>query len=242
MEMRQDLADAHDRALERIASPGTWWTGAQRTALAQEARVASKCELCINRKKALTPYAVSGDHTRPAVRAEELSEGAVDAVHRLVTDPSRLSRRWLDEHLAGEAFSIEQYVELIGVVTQIVSVDAVYWGLGLPTPELVEPRAGEPSRRRPTGAAMEEAWVPMVKRENLDPEDRGLFGEQKRTGNVLRALSLVPEEVRALLDLSAAQYLSPTQMMRFGTKFRSLNRAQIELIAGRVSALNECFY
>ncbi len=62
-----------------------------------------------------------------------------------------------------------------------------------------------------------------------------------RIANVLRALSLVPEEVRELRDLSAAQYLSPDQLvdLRAG---RVLDRAQMELLAGRVSALNECFY
>jgi len=31
-------------------------------------------------------------------------------------------------------------------------------------------------------------------------------------------------------------------MMRFDTRLRAISRAQIELLAGRVSALNECFY
>jgi AhpD family alkylhydroperoxidase len=31
-------------------------------------------------------------------------------------------------------------------------------------------------------------------------------------------------------------------MMDFGHNYRSISRAQIELVAGRVSALNECFY
>ncbi len=61
-------------------------------------------------------------------------------------------------------------------------------------------------------------------------------------GNVLAALSLVPDEVRQLFDLSAVHYLSPAEMTDFGSPSRALTRAQIEIIAGRVSALNECFY
>ena len=60
-------------------------------------------------------------------------------------------------------------------------------------------------------------------------------------GNVIRALSLVPDEVRALTDLRAAHYLLPDEMMNL-RRGRALDRAQIELIAGRVSALRECFY
>ena len=242
MQWRQDLTDAHHRAIDRIAKPGTWWTGAERVAIAQEARAAVDCRLCRDRKKALAPYAISGEHDRHAGTEEHLSAGVAAAVHRLVTDPARLSRRWLEQQLADGEFSVEQYVELIGVVTQIVSVDVVHFALGEALLELPPPLPGSPTLRRPSGAAMEEAWVPMVKRENLDPEDEGLFGRQKRVGNVLRALSLVPDEVRALLALGAAQYLSSEQMMKFGSQFRSLSRGQIELIAGRVSALNECFY
>jgi hypothetical protein len=58
---------------------------------------------------------------------------------------------------------------------------------------------------------------------------------------VLRALSLVPSEVLAWSKVSDAQYLSAPEMREFG-KIRELDRSQIELVAGRVSALNECFY
>ena len=62
-----------------------------------------------------------------------------------------------------------------------------------------------------------------------------------RTGNVIKVLSLVPDEVRGLLRLSVAHYLSPQKIMSIKSG-RSITRAQIELVAGRVSALNECFY
>ncbi len=240
--VRADLADAHARAFDRITRPGTWWTGAERIALAQESRAAAECALCQRRKEALSPFAVSGTHDRPAPSAAALSEGSVDAVHRLVTDPARLSQKWLDDQIAAEQFTVEQYVELVGVVTQTVSIDAVHVGLGIPLQDFPNPEPGEPTRRRPSGARMEQAWVPMVQKDALDPEDEGLYGDGPRTGNVIRAMSLVPAEVRALTDLHGAQYLSSPQMMQFGQQFRSITRAQMELVAGRVSALNECFY
>ena len=62
--------------------------------------------------------------------------------------------------------------------------------------------------------------------------------------NVIRAMSLVPDAVRWLNELSAAQYLSVEngQMFDFVRGKGPLDRAQTELIAGRVSAVNECFY
>ena len=62
-----------------------------------------------------------------------------------------------------------------------------------------------------------------------------------RVGNVIRAMSLVPDEVRGLKDLSAAHYL-PIESIMDVTAGRAIDRTQIELIAGRVSALNKCFY
>jgi hypothetical protein len=64
-----------------------------------------------------------------------------------------------------------------------------------------------------------------------------------RTANVIRALSLVPDAVRQLKQLSAAQYLPMDKVPIPGERGgRALERTQIELLAGRVSALNECFY
>jgi hypothetical protein len=61
--------------------------------------------------------------------------------------------------------------------------------------------------------------------------------------NVVRAMSLVPDAVRQLRELSAAQYLPLQQVTDVRAEpGRALSRAQIELVAGRVSALNECFY
>ncbi len=67
---------------------------------------------------------------------------------------------------------------------------------------------------------------------------RGLPGP---VANVIRALSLVPDAVRTLNELGAAHYFSPAEMIDL-TRGRSIDRTQMELIAGRVSALRECFY
>lgn len=68
-----------------------------------------------------------------------------------------------------------------------------------------------------------------------------ISGPGGRSAYVIRALSLVPDEVRAWQELAEAQYLSSARMMGFDTG-RAIDRSQMELIARRVSALNECFY
>ena len=60
--------------------------------------------------------------------------------------------------------------------------------------------------------------------------------------NVLRALSLVPDAVRQLQELSEVHYLPMADVVDPRARIPSLSRPQMELLAGRVSALNECFY
>ena len=56
--IRENLKREMDLAWTRLASAGTWWTGAERLAIAAEARHALTCDLCRQRKKALSPYTV----------------------------------------------------------------------------------------------------------------------------------------------------------------------------------------
>ena len=67
--------------------------------------------------------------------------------------------------------------------------------------------------------------------------------EGRRIGNVIRAMSLVPDEVRTLMDLGDVHYVPRELFMDFSGNPRGiLSRVQLELIASRVSALNGCFY
>ena len=57
-------------------------------------------------------------------------------------------------------------------------------------------------------------------------------------------MSLVPDAVRVMGRLSKVHYLSPGLVAAPDAcePGRAIDRPQIELIAARVSALNECFY
>jgi hypothetical protein len=60
--IRPSLASAIEGAWACLAGPGTWWSGAERLAVAAEARNAKGCRLCKERKQALSPYAAKGVH------------------------------------------------------------------------------------------------------------------------------------------------------------------------------------
>jgi hypothetical protein len=231
--VRTDLAEAHRRAWDHIARPGTWLTGAERVAVADETRRARDCALCRERKAALSPYTVEGSHDHAGL----LSDAMVDEIHRVTTDAARLTEKW-QNGLVADGLSIEAYVEVLGVAVIAISVDRFHHAMGFALEALPAPIPGEPTRERPNDIVEGEAWVPMMASAAIAKLVR-LPASQ--APYVIRALSLVPAEVLAWGDLSDAQYIATDDMLDFGST-RALDRSQIELVAGRVSALNECFY
>lgn len=234
--VRDDILAAHQRFWDRLASPGAWWSARERVAIAAESRNAMSCRFCAERKTALSPYVLEGSHDC----GDQLSSAAVDTVHRIVTDASRLTRRWFDSVVPAE-LSAEQYVELAGTVVAMVSTDSFCKALGFPLHPLPEPKPGECSGYRPSSAAMDEAWVPLVPLDNSATPESDLWAAGK-TGYVIRALSLVPDEVRTLNDLSAVHYIPSGRVRDPAYAPGALTRSQTELIAGRVSMQNGCYY
>ena len=235
--IRDDIPVAHREVWKKIREPGCWWHGADRIAFVQEARNARSCMACARRQAALSPHADCGPHNGTT----HLTDVVVDVVHRLTTDPARLSRGWL-EGIQAKGVTDEQYVELVGVVVAAISIDAFHRALGLPLEPLPAPGPGQPSGYRPAGVAYWGAWVPTVRWEDVREPEADLY-PGRRPGHVISAMSLVPDSVRMLLTLSAAHYL-PLECIRRpnDNAGRALSRCQIELLAGRVSALSGCFY
>jgi len=233
--VRPDICEAHRLTWERLARPGSWWNGAERVAIARAVRESPRCGLCAARRRALSPLAAEGVHDGEGV----LPEAALEVVHQVVNDPGRLSRTWFEKVMA-TGLGEERYVETLGVVVAVVSIDAFCRGLGVPPHPLPEPLPGEPSRYRPPGARPGVGWVPMIPASAARGAESDLY-PGRGAANVIRALSLVPDAVRSLRELSAAHYV-PVEEVVDPRAGRALGRAEMELLAGRVSALNECFY
>jgi len=236
--IREDLIKAYQSYWDMLAKPGNWWSGAERIAIAQETRNAVNCAYCTERKAALSPYNFPGEHEHSGA----LSEAAVDAVHRIITDQGRITQAWIDDN-AKTGLSEEQYVELLGVAVTVFSIDEFYHALGLPLKPLPTPIEGKPDHYRPEQATRETGFVSML------PSRGGAIGRESdlwpdgRGANVLRALSLVPDAVRGWLTVSDAQYLPmPVIISVSGETNRTLSRMQVEIVAARVSSHNECFY
>jgi hypothetical protein len=185
----------------RLSAPGTWLSGAERVAVAREARAARTF--------------TDADTGLPALLTEAAQ--SVSAAVDLVT------REWVDD-LRAHGMAIEQYVEVVGVVSRLAAVDAYVRGVGSAEEPLPDPAPGEPTRERNSRVRWRNAFVPT------DPEDGARY-----------ALSAVPAEEEARDRLHAELYLSMEQMTDFSYQ-DVLSRAQMELLAARVSLVNNCFY
>jgi hypothetical protein len=235
--IRDDLTTAHIRAWARIARPGTWWDGAERVAIAAETRNAARCTLCRRRKEALSPLAIAGTHGSLG----RLPEIVVEVVHRVVTDPGRLGEGWYHGVIA-RGLTAERYVEIVSVVAHVIAIDTMARGLDFDALPLPDPEPGAPSRRRPAGAKPGSAWVPWIEPDDTGEIEAGLYPTDRPPANIMKAMSLVPEEVRSFFDLVTHQYLPGAVMRDFSREYRAISHAQIELLAARVSALNRCLY
>lgn len=233
--VRETLVAAQRLAWRRIAEPGAWLDGERRVTVAAEVRAARVCALCRERKEALSPYSVPGEHAASG----RLSADEVELVHRLTTDPGRLSRAWTEGILAA-GVSEEVYVEIVSVVCMVMVIDTFRRALGLAPFELPAPVAGAPSGYRAPGAQRHDAWISLVQPEDVVESDGDLYGAA--ASPVVKALSLVPEAKRAYWDLAEEHYLPGREMTNFATGVRAIDRMQMELIAGRVSALHQCVY
>ena len=205
---------AHEATLCAIAAPGAWWSGADRLAIVRAARAAPTCAFCAQRDA--PDSAGGGDHDDDG----ELPPIAVEAVHAIRNDSGRLTRRWFDD-VIDMGLLPEAYVELVAVTASSVIVDTFAQGMGLDLPELPEPAGGAPTLTRSDDVEDAGAWLPLAR---------------NGRANILRSLGLVPSALELFFGAFGRSYY-----MSADSQF-ALDRSQVELVAARVSAVNECFY
>ena len=204
-----------------LATAGDWLTGAERIEAWQHVRSAESNELDRARSAALSPTAVEGRHEA----GQLLDATDVEVVHRIATDPGRLTRRWADEAI--DELGEERYTELVAVVAIALVLDRFDDAVGDPRSPLPTPVDGEPTRVRPDGVGDVGAWVSQ----SLAPA----------LANVARTFSLVPTTNRLWRGLVDSHYSRGPQFLEW-VWHRALSRPQVELVAARTTSLNECFY
>lgn len=154
---------------------------------------------------------------------------AATAARRIHDEPATITRGWLST-LEADALTLAEYVEVLGVVSQLRAIDTFEFAVGRPTRPLPTPIGGDPSRQSVDDAAINGGWVPTV----------GLAFPPT-------ILSSVPAENEAMHDVHEVLYLAPragdgytmanTTVVRDG-----LRRTQMEFVAARTSLVNDCFF
>ena len=164
----------------------------------------------------------------------------MEIIHRVTNDPTRLSKSWFEGVIAsGLAETV--YVEIVAVIGIVHSVDVFCRTLDISAPALPAPVSGQPTRIRPVGAKHLDHLVATLVPEDLTLGDTDIYADSN-AAKIYRALSLVPDEVRTFRDLDDHLYLPANDIFDLETDYRAISHAQIELIANRVSANNQCLY
>jgi hypothetical protein len=233
--IRDDIRADLPEVWADIGKPGTWLTAERRVAIAAEARNATHCALCAERKAALSPFTVKGEHDSLG----DLPDNYVELIHRVMTDSGRLSRKW-HEAVVATGITKGEYVEAVGVIVCTVAVDTFHRGIGMDPPPLPEAQAGEPTPYTPPGLEHELAYVPTIDPKRIGPDEAPIYAGGP--AHIRRALTSVPETARTFWKMANVLYLPGHQMRDFDNEFRAITHAQIELVAGRVSAINQCVY
>jgi len=214
VETAPHIRDAIAAAHEQLRRTGTWFDAEQLGAIAGRAR------------------AVFGDRCLPPWQRELPTEvpglvpAAVAVIDKIATDPGSVDRAWARARVA--ELGDGAYVELVGITAVAVIIDSYAYAAGEGPEPFAAPHAdpGRPNCERPDGLGDIGAHVPM-----LDPFPMA---------NVARALSLVPSANAAFYTLVRPMYSSAGfEDLVWHT---ALSRPQVELVASRVAAMNECFY
>src|SRR5262245_556964 len=135
----------------------------------------------------------------------------------------------------------------LSIVVVVVAVDTFRFAMGLDLLPLPSARTGEPSRRRPARVKNNLTWISTLAPEDVGPDDPDLYhtrpGVLRRSGaNIQRALSLVPDAMMHWWEMFEKLYMPGPWMRDFTREYREVSHAQMEMLAARVSALNQCTY
>lgn len=174
-----------------------------------------------SQRVAIVVEARSARRNEPVTGA--LDETTTRAVRTIASAPWTIRGPWV-ESLVADGMAMHQYVEAVGVVARAVAIDTFLQSLGLDEEQLPNAEDGMATGALDERARRVRAWVPMM-----------------GGASITQALSLVPSENTALETLHGALYLTFEEMSD-PDPGKDLTRAQMELVAARTSAVNECFY
>ncbi len=210
--VRQDIVDAHRQTWKAIASAGSFWSDVDRLEIAKQARAARS-------QRSDLPFNRSYPDSR-------LNRDTLETVRKVAADAGKIDRLWAKKQIA--SIGDGPYAELVAIVASVSAVDAFSEALGRPKEMLPKATGGSCSGVKSDNATDIGGYLPMV-----DPWDGP---------NVSRALSLVPAANDLFMQNVSSMYVGRGGGFSDMVWDGPLSRPQAELLAARVSSVNECFY
>ena len=154
---------------------------------------------------------------------------ALDVAYRLARHAGTITEQWYQQVITEGMHPLE-WVEIVGIVVSTIAPVAFARAIGNLIPDFPDPLAGKPHGREADELAPATLnWVPVAA-----PADK--------TASVVQALSALPDEWGNLWRLAESQYMSDAQMADPRWNRGTLSRPQMELLAGRISRVRECFF
>ncbi len=240
MKVRSEITKSHDRVWKEMTRPGARLSGEERVLVVQELRAASACRICSESKNSLSFAYRVGEHEYVDSRMPDVW---VELVHKLVNDPGRIHRSWV-QNLFKDGLEEVEYVEIAGLVSAVCVVDTFHEALSLPLRSLPKGVSGAASYKVPVTAADEGAYVSMIPVDGLQDDYEDLYDTRYWVPNVHRAFSLVPAAARMANELMESHYFPYESVPRYDDQNHeyAISKVQMELVASRVSKNNDCFY
>ncbi len=214
-----------ERVVGSFAQPGPTLTGRQRRRLAEVVRNAMAGSAAETSAAETSAAETSGDGPDSTdLRDCANPDDALDEFARILATRAHIIRPGLLSSLRDCGVSDAQLVEATGLVARLAAVDTFSIAMGEEPTELPPVVGGEPTGNLDETADFEGGWLPTVGK-----------------AWPLNALSYLPDEDTAMHDVHDVLYLSYEGMHDLDGD-RGLHRTQMELVAGRTSLLNECFF
>ena len=210
--VRHDIVHAHRQTWKAIASAGSFWSDVDRLEIAKQARAARS-------QRSDLPFNRSYPDSR-------LNRDTLETVRKVAADAGKIDRLWAKKQIA--SIGDGPYAELVAIVASVSAVDAFSEALGRPREMLPKATGGSCSGVKSDNATDIGGYLPMV-----DPWDGP---------NVSRALSLVPAANALFMQNVSSMYVGRGGGFNDMVWDGPLSRPQAELLAARVSSVNECFY
>ena len=214
--LSNDIIESFQIVWDNLGKPGNWWSGRERIEIAEEIRDSSPPSL----SERIVDFS---DYSNEA--ASGITPFVKAVARKVAYESSSIDKDIFDQIVA--VIGEDQYAEIAAIASQLIPIYHLADTLGYDREQLPDAEPGPPSGERPDGLIGGVGLLPTLPTNGIP--------------HVAVSLSLAEADNARRMLLVRAMY-SGKDFGEMIWTHRNLSRPQIELVAARTSAINECFY